>query len=65
MNYYEHKLRKYVTQLGRLSHKLIQDSNIEPGTEEYIRFKADIQNLLDAARYLAPLFLNIQVNFPN
>lgn len=53
-------LRKYVTQLGRLSHKLIQDSNHEPGTEGYIRFKADIQNLLDAARYLAPLFLNIQ-----
>ena len=52
-----------MTQLGRLSHKLIQDSNHEAGTEEYIRFKADIQNLLDAARYLAPLLLNIQADF--
>ena len=35
--------RKYVTELGRLSHKLIQDPDHEIGSEEYISFKAKFQ----------------------
>lgn len=53
------EVKKYSVSLNRLANKMTQDKNMDRNSLEYERYKTDIQNLMDAARYASPMFMNM------
>ena len=53
------EVKKYSVSLNRLANKMTQDKNMDRNSLEYERYKTDIQNLMDAARYASPMFKNM------
>jgi hypothetical protein len=51
--------REFAVELSKLSNHMIQDRALERDSPEYINYKKAIQNIMDAARYASPMFLNL------
>ena len=51
--------RRLSLNLSRLGHRLVKDQTLTPHSHEYERYKRLIQNVMDATRYMGPLFKSL------